>query len=320
MNATVAPVRSAEQSIYQFAAAPGPARPGAAARCYAAGLAGLQVSEDGGRTWADAFQTMGLKQPLPTLAVAAAETEVFVGYNGGLLRSLDGGATWHTIPFAAPPPALAVLALAPNYAADGTLFAGTLADGIYYSTDRGAHWRTGNLGLIDLNVLCLALAPDFPSQPVVFAGTQSGLFCSRTAGRSWREVELPSGYDAVLSLACSPDFARDGTLYAGTETHGLLVSIDGGQQWRRVAAVDLTQAVSQIKLGPQFPRQPKLLVLHEGRLLVSDDGGAAWQPWPGLAALPDDMAVTAFMASRGFDPGAPVLVGLDGGDIRQVNA
>ena len=101
MEASLAPAIQTEQVIYQFAA---PARWGRASKqlCFAAGLAGLSVSRDGGKTWDDAYRSLHLDQALPTLAVAVAPgpgPAVFAGYNGGLLRSLDGGQTWENIAF-----------------------------------------------------------------------------------------------------------------------------------------------------------------------------------------------------------------------------
>jgi hypothetical protein len=308
MEGSLAPEIQTEDVIYQFAA---PAGWGRASRrpCFAAGMAGLSVSRNAGKN---------LDQALPTLSVAVApgpghELAVFAGYNGGLLRSLDSGATWENIVFPGPPPALIALSVSPNYLEDGLVFAGTLADGVFYSADRGAHWKTGNLGLIDMNVLCLGISPDFERQPTLLAGTQSGLFCSRNAGRSWREAELPIGYDAVLSLALSPNFGKDGTLWAGTETQGLLCSEDSGGRWRRVGQPALANSINQIVLGPARSgrRHANLLVLHDGGLSTSQDGGATWHAWP--AAALEQEGATAVLAPRGFGAGQPVLVGLVSG-------
>jgi photosystem II stability/assembly factor-like uncharacterized protein len=308
--------------IYQFAA---PAGWGRASKhpCFAAGLAGLSVSHDGGKTWGIAYRSLQLDRALPTLSVAIApgpghHLAVFAGYNGGLLRSLDSGETWENIAFPGPPPALVALSVSPSYLGDGLVFAGTLADGVFYSADRGAHWKTGNLGLIDMNVLCLAISPDFGRQPTLFAGTQSGLFCSRNAGRSWREVELPIGYDAVLSLALSPNFGEDGMLWAGTETEGLWCSEDSGGRWRRIGQPALSTSINQIVLGPAGagPSHTTLLVLHDGGLSTSEDGGAAWHPWQAPALKKE--GVTTVLAPYGFGADEPVLVGLESGRVIRV--
>jgi photosystem II stability/assembly factor-like uncharacterized protein len=322
MAANLAPEIETEQLIYQFAAAEGWGR-AAKQLCFAAGLGGLLVSRDRGKTWANAYHMLHLGEALPTLAAAVApgpEQVVFAGYNGGLLHSEDGGETWTNATFSAPAPAFAALCVSPNYAEDGLVWAGTLADGVYYSTDRGEHWKTGSLGLIDMNILCLGVSPNFRRQPMVFAGAQSGLFCSRNAGRSWREVDLPCGYDAVLSLALSPGFEQNGTLLAGTETQGLLRSDDAGQHWRRVGERALSNSISQIGLAPRFPREPHLLVLHDGGLSASEDGGETWHPWRDGPLTHDDTPATAFVAPRGFGPGELVLVGLEGGSILRLRA
>ena len=320
MQADQAPETQTEDVIYRLAA---PAGGGRAARrpCFAARLSGLAVSHDGGRQWCSAYRSLGLREPLPTLAVAVApdferEPAIFAGYNGGLLRSLDGGETWTNSDFPPPAPAIVALVVSPTFPNDRLVFAGTLADGVFYSPDGGARWKTGNLGLIDMNVLCLGISPNFAADQTVLAGTHSGLFCSRTAGRAWREVDLPCGYDAVLSLALSPNFAADGTIWAGTETQGLWCSEDSGRRWRRLGQPVLTGSISQIVLGLQAPRPLHALVLYDGQLSASDDGGATWHPWWAPAWNVEPLA--AVLAPRGFGAGAPVWLGLERGPIIRV--
>ena len=317
MSASLETEALSQDLIYQLA---GPAEWSRARRgpYFAARMSGLFISQDDGKTWQSAYRSLNLSLDLPTLAVAVAPGAgrglvVFAGYNGGVLRSADGGETWKNAALREPAPAVVALAVSPNFRRDGRLLAGTLADGIFYSADGGGHWQTGNLGLLDANVLCLAISPGFETDQIVFAGTQSGLFCSRTAGRAWREVPLPVDFDAVISLALSPNFAQDSTLFAGTETNGLLCSEDGGSHWRRIGQADLSNSIGQIVVGPEFPRRPQLLVLHDGGLSMSEDGGAAWRRWPAPAW--NDEAVSALLAPRSFGAGGPVLVGLESGRV-----
>ena len=136
------------------------------------------------------------------------------------------------------------------------------------------------------------------------------------AGRSWQAVDLPVGYEAVISLALSPYFAEDGTLLAGTETRGLLCSQDRGAHWRSLGQPVLSNAIDQILLSPDYPREPRLLVLHDGALFVSDDAGAVWKRWyePSL----ENEAATAVLAPRGLGTDASLWLGLEDGQTIRI--
>jgi len=219
--------------------------------CFAACSTGLSRSDDGGRTWGDAYVSLALETSLPTAAVVVsshfeADRAVFAGVPGGILRSEDGGETWRVVSLPTPPPFVSAMAASPDFARDGTLLAGTLEDGVFRSGDRGLHWEAWNFGLLDLNVLCLAISPDFANDEALFAGTDTGVFRSTNGGRAWREVEFPSQWAPVLSLALSPEYAVDGVLLAGTEVCGLFASRDEGSSWQRMGEEGLAGAVNSI--------------------------------------------------------------------------
>ena len=289
---------------------------------FAARNSGLYRSDDGGRSWQTAYQSLEISEPLPTLTVDIPpdfehDPRLFAGLSGGILRSLNGGQAWENISLPPPPPVISVLQLSPNFEQDGIVFAATLEDGVLFSSDRGHHFGTWNFGLLDLNILCLAVSPNFARDETVFVGAQSGVFRSTNGGRAWREVDLPVGYEAVLSLALSPDFARDGTLLAGTETQGLLLSADGGESWERMGADIFTEAVNAIHLAPDFSSHPEILALHAGTLFHSTDRGGTWTPW--REDILADQEVAALLAAHGFDAGALILVGLANGDVLRLD-
>jgi photosystem II stability/assembly factor-like uncharacterized protein len=297
--------------VYQFTIGP--------SAWFAACGSGLYRSTDRGASWALAYTSLGAESPLTTLAVAAAsgpgQTQlVFAGLSGGLLRSADAGVSWELAPQPAPAPIYTALIVSPDFAHDGRLFAGTMGDGVLIYSNSGRDWAMWNFGLLDSNVLCLAVSPAYGEDQTLFAGVSSGLFRSANGGCSWREVDLPIGYEAVLCLALSPSFAEDGLLYIGTEQQGLLRSVDRGQSWRCLGETTLTEPINSILLGPRFHEQPELLILHGERLLYSADGGDTWEAWraEGLA----DLEITAVATPHGLDPGAAVLVGLVGGQVR----
>jgi photosystem II stability/assembly factor-like uncharacterized protein len=289
---------------------------------FAARNSGLYRTDDGGRTWQLAYQSLDLSEPVPTLTVAMSphfehDPRIFAGLSGGILRSLNSGQTWENIALPPPPPVISALELSPNFEQDGIVFAATLEDGVLFSADRGHRFGAWNFGLLDLNILCLAISPDFARDETVFVGAQSGVFRSTNGGRAWREVNLPVGYEAVLSLTLSPDFARDGILLAGTETQGLLLSTDAGESWQRLGADLFTEAMNAIHLAPNFSVRPEILVLHAGTLLHSTDRGTTWTLW--RENILGDEEVTAILAPHGFDAGAFVLVGLADGNVLRLD-
>jgi len=272
-------------------------------------------------TWHSAFTSLKLQETMSALAVAippnAEESpSVFVGVNGGILRSWDDGQNWESTLLPSPPPVVSALTISPNFAQDGILFAGTLEDGVLCSSDRGRRWAAWNFGLLDLNILCLAISPAFATDETLYAGTQSGLFRSTNGGRAWREVHLPGGFEVVLSLAISPDFAKDTTLFAGTENHGLRRSRDGGQTWERVGKSVFTEPINAILLDPEYPRKLDSLVLQGSVLFASQDGGETWKLWREAKLSGKD--ITAVYASTGFGPRARVLVGFADGIVQRI--
>jgi photosystem II stability/assembly factor-like uncharacterized protein len=307
-----------EDHVYQFAASK--EFSGGKFVCFAARLSGLYRSADGGN-WQSAFQSLNLSAPLAALAVAISpdferDPSVFVGLNGGILHSSDGGQHWETAQIPSPPPVINALTISPDYAQDGILFAGTLEDGVLCSSDRGRHWNAWNFGLMDLNTNCLAISPNFTNDETLFVGTQSGIFRSANGGRAWREVSLPVGFEAVLSLALSPDFVRDRTLFAGTENQGLLRSIDGGQTWKRLGRSRLKEPINAISRAPDFSVRPGILVLHGGALLVSTDGGKTWKLWRDDLLVGKD--ITAILAPQGFGINAAAFIGVADGTILHI--
>jgi photosystem II stability/assembly factor-like uncharacterized protein len=283
---------------------------------FAASSTGLYLSRDGG-AWDLATKSLGLNDVVPCTAVVLSpdfehDHTVVGGMAGGILCSSDGGRAWILAGTPAPPPTITALAVSPNYLEDGVLLAGTMEDGILRSTDCGWHWVSWNFGLLDLAIYSLAISPDFAADDTLFAGTETGIFRSTNGGRAWREVELSVGYDTVLSLAVSPNFKHDRTLYAGTESNGLLISRDGGVNW--------VQAGLEILDGPinlLLTSGSDLAVLCNGTAWVSRDGGQSWQPlWPELS---EEAAITTLFAPHGLAHGAPVWLGLTGGEVKLVN-
>ena len=268
---------------------------------FAAKKSGLYHSRDKGKTWKDAYASLKLAAPLPTFSAAISKlneiTYVFAGMEGKILRSLHAGETWEAVDLDSPAPQVAALAVSPQFAQDGTLLAATVQDGIFRSTDRGVSYTGWNFGLYDPNINTLA----FLDSQIVYAGTQSGMFRSSNAGRSWRDLDFPIDCAPVVCLAIN----RNGTIYAGTETEGLHISCDEGRTWEQL----IEGTVEQIHLDISG----RLLILRDGELLLSENGGTSWRAArPGFEPASD---ISALTAPLGLDPAKPILVGLSNGEI-----
>ena len=98
-----------------------------------------------------------------------------------------------------------------------TIYAGTLAGGIFKSTDRGDSWQAINQGLsfteaqnpsgsaLQIN----ALAVEWPNYSKIYAATNIGLFRSVDGGANWLPTTLTDNARSVITDPQVP-----GTVYA----------------------------------------------------------------------------------------------------------
>ncbi len=211
-----------------------------------------------------------------TAVVVSPDSEgkalVIAAVSGGFLLSSDNGESWGSVTLPAPVPSITCLGISPQFATDGTIFAGTLEDGVLCSYNRGTDWVAWNFGLTDLSVLGIALSPDFGTDGTLVIATETGVFLSSNGGRGWRETQVIAGLDTVLSVAFSHNYASDGVIFAGTASSGLFATNNRGRDWARLDGNILNGEISVICLG-SFG----LLVLHNNEILLSTDSGRSFK-------------------------------------------
>ena len=145
----------------------------------------------------------------------------------GLMRSLDRGATWQSIPI----PPISLLTMTPSPRDPQTLFLGA-ADGIYKTSDGGKTWRhvltwysssaaAGNI----------AIDPASPLNVYVYLWPYYQFFASSDGGESWEQRSIP-GNPIPASLFLWIDPNGSGTLGLGT-----LLSRDRGVHWSGMSAL-----------------------------------------------------------------------------------
>ncbi len=288
-------------------------------------------------------------------AIAFSPTDpnvVFIGNDGGVYRSPDGGNTWQSLDKGLCITEFEYLAQHPQF--EAWLLGGTQDNGTqryegeevwYHVQDgdggdcglnaaspytcyhtffgmgmerstSGGGW--GSWNWIGPNVAANYSALFYPPLEVngnVVAQAGQTVFISTNSGTTWVEVALPAGAGVAAALAI-PSATR---VYAGT-TSGRIYRIDfAGGAWQ--APVQLTQPragfVSDIEVDPTNPNRIWVTYssLAGGHVFRSDDGGATWNDVS--AGLPN-IPVNALV----LDPANTdtVYIAADVGVYRSTNA
>jgi photosystem II stability/assembly factor-like uncharacterized protein len=233
--------------------------------------------------------------------------EAFQGQNnGGVLRSVDGGATWDIE--SAPPTRYSAVRFAP----DGKLYAisagpSTVAqEGLYRREDNG-DWTPlgpdqGPLYESDLNTvrfshnnanLILLGGADFG-----VAGFEGTIWRSTDAGQSWTKVHEVGDFHRVTDLEIVEDGTDQNMLAAwnsesGDNIGGALRSTDGGASW-----FDSSTGLPAFFRGPRLCASPSdphsfgvsaSLSFNSGGLFRTTDSGATWNStgWTGTNMVGD---------------------------------
>lgn len=258
---------------------------------FAASLAGLHRSTDGGATWASA--SAGLRSPFIEAVTVSptfdSDRTVFVGTrNAGLWVSTDAGETWMEQQFWGARQSITAVVASPSYAQDGIIFAGSEGAGVFRSDNRGKSFSACNFGVADLVVVGVAVSPAFKTDQTAFLATPAGVYRSPNAGRAWRESSVGLEDVAIQCLAISPAFDKDRTLYLGTEEQGVYVSTDRGSRWKPISAGLDDLCVTCLTVSPRFAEDRTLLAGTASGVYRSRDAGATWQKTAG-----DPIAVLA---------------------------
>jgi photosystem II stability/assembly factor-like uncharacterized protein len=211
-----------------------------------------------------------------------SEMTVLVGTIGhGIVRSPDGGESWHGVGvrhglhFGAVVPVLACHPTEPR-----RVFAGT-DRGLLRSDDAGQSWQRVTSPMDAAAVWSLAIDPTAPE--LMFAGTGTSgparLFRSTDGGASWAacDVAVVDECPAIGVPRFTAIAARGGTVWATIEVDGVRVSRDAGETWVRLDdAVIRNPDVHNTVVLPGVPETVFIVVQNE--VYLSRDAGETWTP------------------------------------------
>ena len=234
-----------------------------------------------------------------------------------LLRTTDGGDSWHTAHEGTRTRAVTDIDFSPDYATDGRIYISDGRVGVDVSFDRGDTWFP--TAIQRGGIEALALSPDFTTDQLLLCGSLIGLLRSTDGGASFSVVHDTSTYAMPLEIVYSPDFSSDRTIYSACRRDGVLISTDAGLSWQPSNSGLEGMDTRDLALAVESDSSTLLAVATWGDgLLTSTDSGQSWQPlWP-VDADPYLTAVT-FSPSFATD-GILYVTTQSGGVYRSSNA
>ncbi len=247
-----------------------------------------------------------------TTAVVGSDRDPLLYYaggaDGGIFKSVDGGASWVPIFDRQSSAAIGAIAIAPNDPND--VWAGTgesnprndveSGDGIYHSTDGGKTWT--HAGLADAgSISSISIDPRDARTIVVgvlgnvFAdGPTRGVYVTHDRGAHWTRALYAGPSSGISDMVRVPDhpatlFAgmyqvrrRPWMLTSGGPNGGIYRSDDGGTTWRKVENHGLPSGLTG-RIGLAAARGGRIYAIVQskhGDLWRSEDGGASWKLMP----------------------------------------
>ncbi|MHB8173876.1 MAG: Ig-like domain repeat protein [Nitrospirota bacterium] len=268
------------------------------------GVQKIEISYDGGKTWAEPaniMQSGGWATWLCSFMPPAIGTYSIESRATDWANNVEspGPGTYFTVDGTEPvssinafswkkvnPSSAESIAVSPDYVNDRTVFAGTFGGGVLKTVDEGANWTSANSGLGDLKIWSVSVSPAFASYSTVFAGTDppaagAGIFKSTDGGTTWSASGSGIPQDSVRNITFSPDYASDGTIFAVTGSGGIYKTTDGGSSWH--AAGTLPQAALALAVSPDYAADDAVFAgTASGQSAAGDgvfkstDGGTTW--------------------------------------------
>jgi photosystem II stability/assembly factor-like uncharacterized protein len=272
-------------------------------------IGGNFLSEDGGRTWLDSSRGYTGAQVRALAVDPIVPGRVYAAARSGIFVSHDGGTNWTGLNH--PPVANLewnAVSIDPAYP-QHILAEDNWGRHIVSTVDGGFNWEQ----VLEINgragFHAIAFAPSDPK--IVYAGSSGffsagsfdlgesayGIFTSRNGGVDWLPANDSLSSDAhVVWLAVDPH--DPDIVYAATANHGLLKTIDGGENWQAVNGGLPTTSATAVAIHPTDPN-----IIFAGffrqALFMSVDGGQNWQR-SSKGLIPE-----AYITSIVFDPTNP---------------
>ncbi|MEW6718267.1 MAG: hypothetical protein AB1345_12315 [Chloroflexota bacterium] len=248
------------------------------------------LSEDGGRTWADAsrgytgaqVRGIAVDPTEPGWVIAAARSGIFISY--------DGGANWDG---QANPPfvsmewnAVVIDPEDPQHILASTNWGNNLVSSrndsldwkgvLDFSEESGIGWGAIAFAPSNSNIVYAGSTGYFSAGSFDTSQPARGIYVSHDGGENWMAANNALTQDAsVYWLAVDPQNPQ--VVYAATSNHGLLKTTNGGQDWQTIQGGLPRIGATTVAISP-VDTSVILAGFERQALYRSVDGGQTWEP------------------------------------------
>jgi photosystem II stability/assembly factor-like uncharacterized protein len=218
--------------------------------------------------------------------------ESVTDFDGGVVRSTDGGKTWEKSNAGMAPTAATDIVLDPTSPVNArVLYVAGFGDGVFKSTDGGKSWTLKNKGITQKDPFAWRIVRDQNGTLYLLIARRSedgsignsgdgAMYKSTNGADSWTPVKLPSGVNGPNGLAIDPRNPQRLYLAAWPravgmqgEGGGVYLSTDGGKSWKNIFHRE--EHVYDVTIDPKHP-DTIYAAGYDSSAWISRDQGKNW--------------------------------------------
>ena len=198
--------------------------------------------------------------------------------SGGVWQSSDSGKSWEStavVPTATGTSSLAevnitTFAIDPNDSS--AVYAGTMANGMFYSLDSGASWQRPDEDLARVGAV-VAIAVSSKDVCAYFVAKSDRVMKTVDCGRSFTTGNYVESQAKEVVTAMALDWYDPNTVWIGTSAGDVIRSVDGGESWSTVTRTET--AVTSLAISGADSRIILAGTKTSG-MIRTEDSGVTW--------------------------------------------
>jgi photosystem II stability/assembly factor-like uncharacterized protein len=198
----------------------------------------------------------------------------------------------------------------PDYATDGTVFAGAYGGGVYRSLDSGNTWKAVNTSSKSVYPDPMVTSPAYSRDRTVLGGYYRSVQKSTDGGNSWKFIEVDSAnYVYIRYMAISSGFETDQTLFLGNEKIGkvwIYKSTDGGLSFN---PIPMPLPIFALALSPEYPSDQTVFAGSPFGVCRSQNGGGSF------SRVGPNLVINGFCVSKSYANDGTVFAGASGNGV-----